>query len=440
MNVSAPHMPLASESPNKVKPFGTAERTIAMRYLRAKKSQGGVGLIAGISFSCIALAIAAMIIIMSIMNGFRDEVIRLTIGSEGHIFIAMAEANPSPQNIDNLEIAISALPNVKKAFEFTQDFAGVQANGRVTAGQVIGMELEALKTFDLIADNLELGGLEGFAQSPDADPRVIIGAQMAAQLGLTVGDKIVLLSGRVRQSPFGPPKPVYKPYTIGGIFSTGLYEADLTYIYMHIKESTLLFHAGVPQGTVMVRLDDPDDVGKMRGLIRNVIDKPIFLETWKERKASVATALRTEQIAMRLVFMIVVIIAMFPVLAAMIMLVKNKSKDIAILRTIGATGGSILRIFLMAGAMIGVLGTFIGIVLGVVFCLNISTVQSFIEIFTGPLFPQEQYQLAAGIPAKMVGSEVAGVAFWGFLVSALATFFPAWSASKVDPVEALRYE
>jgi lipoprotein-releasing system permease protein len=110
------------------------------------------------------------------------------------------------------------------------------------------------------------------------------------------------------------------------------------------------------------------------------------------------------------------------------------------LRTIGATGGSILRIFLMAGAMIGVLGTFIGIVLGVVFCLNISTVQSFIEIFTGPLFPQEQYQLAAGIPAKMVGSEVAGVAFWGFLVSALATFFPAWSASKVDPVEALRYE
>ncbi len=431
---------MSSEAPNKVKPFGTAERTIAMRYLRAKKSQGGVGLIAGISFACIALAIAAMIIIMSIMNGFREEVIRLTIGSEGHMFIAVAEANPPPGTLDDLEITISGLPKVTKAFEFTQDFAGVQANGRVTAGQVIGMELQALETFELIAGNIQQGGLDGFASGSGSDPMVVIGVQMAAQLGLAVGDKIVLLSGRVRQSPFGPPKPVYKPYTIGGIFATGLYEADLTYIYMDIKESTLLFHAGVSQGTVMVRLENADDVDDIRSLIREVIKQPIFLETWRDRNASVATALRTEQVAMRLVFMIVVIIAMFPVLAAMIMLVKNKSKDIAVLRTIGATSGSILRIFLMAGAMIGLLGTFIGIIGGILFCLNISAVQSFIEIFTGPLFPAEQYQLASGIPAKMVGSEVAGVAFWGFLVSALATFFPAWSASKIDPVEALRYE
>jgi len=438
MNTAAAHM--SPETPNKVKPFGPAERTIAMRYLRAKKSQGGVGLIAGISFACIALAIAAMIIIMSIMNGFREEVVRLTIGSEGHMFVALAEANPQPQTIDDIEVKINALPNVTKAFEFTQDFAGVQANGRVTAGQVIGMEVDALKTFDLIAGNLQLGSLDGFARNSGEDQNIIIGVQMAAQLGLTVGDKIVLLSGRVRQSPFGPPKPVYKPYRVGAIFSTGLYEADLTYIYMDIEESTILFHAGVSQGTIMIRLDDPDDVGKMRQPVRAAAGQPIFLDTWRERKASVATALRTEQIAMRLVFMIVVIIAMFPVLAAMIMLVKNKSKDIAILRTIGATSGSILRIFLMAGAMIGLLGTFIGIIGGILFCLNISAVQSFIEIFTGPLFPAETYQLAAGIPAKMVGSEVAGVAFWGFLVSALATFFPAWTASKIDPVEALRYE
>jgi len=438
MNTPPAHM--SSETPNKIKPFGPAERTIAMRYLRAKKSQGGVGLIAGISFACIALAIAAMIIIMSIMNGFREEVIRLTIGSEGHMFVALAEANPPPQTIDDIEVKINALPNVTKAFEFTQDFAGVQANGRVTAGQVIGMEVDALKTFELIAGNLQLGSLEGFARNSSEDQNVIIGVQMAAQLGLTVGDKIVLLSGRVRQSPFGPPKPVYKPYRVGAIFATGLYEADLTYIYMDIEESTILFHAGVSQGTIMIRLDNPDDVGKMREPVRAATGQPIFLDTWRERKASVATALRTEQIAMRLVFMIVVIIAMFPVLAAMIMLVKNKSKDIAILRTIGATSGSILRIFLMAGAMIGLLGTFIGIIGGILFCLNISAVQSFIEIFTGPLFPAETYQLAAGIPAKMVTSEVAGVAFWGFLVSALATFFPAWTASKIDPVEALRYE
>ena len=429
-------MPEAS----KVQPFGPAERKISMRYLRAKKSQGGVGLIAAISFLCIALAIAAMIIIMSIMNGFRDEVIRLTIGSEGHMFVAMAEANPSQQTIDRMEGAMNQLQGVKKAFEFNQDLAGVQANGRFSAGQVIGISPDALASFDLIADNLQVGGLSGFASGSAPDNQVIIGVNMAAQLGLTVGDKMVIFSGRTRASPVGPPKPIYKAYTIGALFSTGLYEADLTYIYMDIKESTLLFHAGKTQGTIMIRLDDADDVDRMEGPIRTAADAPIFLENWRDRKASVATALRTEQIAMRLVFMIVVIIAMFPVLAAMIMLVKNKSKDIAILRTMGATSGSILRIFLMAGAMIGVLGTFIGIMGGIIFCLNISTVQAFIEIFTGPLFPPEIYNLQAGIPAKLVWSEVGGVAFWGFLISALATLFPALSASKVDPVEALRYE
>ena len=438
MNLTTTH--IAAEEPSKVKPFGAAERKISMRYLRAKKSQGGVGLIAGISFACIALAIAAMIIIMSIMNGFREEVIRLTIGSEGHMFVALAEANPPPQKIKAVEQAISQLDGVEKAFEFTQDLAGVQANGRFSAGQVIGISPEALGTFELITDNIQIGGLKGFARKPGPDQEVIIGVNMASQLGLTVGDKLIIFSGRTRTSPVGSPKPIYKPYIVGGIFSTGLYEADLTYIYLDIEESTILFHAGKAQGTVMVRLDSADDVDSLEMPIRDVIGEPIFLENWRDRKASVATALRTEQVAMRLVFMIVVIIAMFPVLAAMIMLVKNKSKDIAILRTMGATSGSVLRIFLMAGAMIGVLGTFIGIIVGILFCLNISTVQSFIEIFTGPLFPPEIYNLQAGIPAKLVWSEVGGVAFWGFLVSALATLFPALSASKVDPVEALRYE
>ena len=169
--------------------------------------------------------------------------------------------------------------------------------------------------------------------------------------------------------------------------------------------------------------------------------EPIFIQTWKDRNATTATALRTEQIAMRFIFMIVVIIAAFPVLASMIMLVKNKSKDIAILRTIGATQGGILRIFFMSGAMIGILGTLVGLILGILFCVNIGAVQWVIETITGTeLFPADVYQLSGGIPAKIVWSEVFGVAFWGFVISAAATFFPAWTASKIDPVDALRYE
>ena len=168
---------------------------------------------------------------------------------------------------------------------------------------------------------------------------------------------------------------------------------------------------------------------------------PASMYNWRVKNQATATALRTEQIAMRFIFMIVVIIAAFPVLASMIMLVKNKSKDIAILRTIGATQGGVLRIFLMSGAMIGILGTLAGLVLGILFCVNIGLVQAAIEGVTGkPLFPPEVYQISSGIPVKIVWAEVFGVAFWGFIISALATLIPALSASRIDPVDALRYE
>lgn len=175
--------------------------------------------------------------------------------------------------------------------------------------------------------------------------------------------------------------------------------------------------------------------------MKEAIGVPARFLTWRDKNEQTATALRTEQIAMRFIFMVVVIIAAFPVLSSMIMLVKNKSKDIAILRTIGATQGGILRIFLMSGAMIGILGTLAGLIIGILFCANIGLIQAAIEGVTGkPLFPPEVYNLAGGIPVKMVWSEVFGVAFWGFLISALATLFPALSASRIDPVDALRYE
>ena len=216
---------------------------------------------------------------------------------------------------------------------------------------------------------------------------------------------------------------------------------DRSYIYMDFDQATLLFEGGELTGQIQLRLDTPDDVDRLEPVVYDAIQAPAFLQTWRHKNAATATALRTEQIAMRFIFMVVVIIAAFPVLASMIMLVKNKSKDIAILRTIGVTQGGILRIFLMSGAMIGILGTLIGLVVGILFCLNIGLIQSGIEAVTGqPLFPEDVYQLAGGIPVKIVWAEVFGVAFWGFLISALATLLPALSASKIDPVDALRYE
>jgi lipoprotein-releasing system permease protein len=202
-----------------------------------------------------------------------------------------------------------------------------------------------------------------------------------------------------------------------------------------------MFNDGKTDGAIQLRLDDPDDIDNMIQPVANAADEPVFIETWKDRNQTTATALRTEQIAMRLIFMIVVLISTFPILSAMIMLVKNKSRDIAVLRTIGTPRSGVLRIFFMSGAMIGVLGTVVGLILGILFCLNIDAIQAIIETVTGvELFPPEVYGLSGGIPVKIVWSEVFGVAFWGFLITTLATFFPAWSASKIDPVDALRYE
>ena len=421
-------------------PFGAIERKISFRYLRSKKNQGGVGLISLISFICIMLAIAAMIIIMSIMNGFRDEMINLTIGSEGHMFVASSNPDPNKQYIELLEKDLSSLSGIEGAFQFTQNFTGIQANSQFGLAKVIGIAPKNLKDFALVVSNIIEGSIQESSSSLKQENMITIGSGLANSFGLKVGDSIVIYSPNSRQTISGP-MPIKKSYTVGAIFKSGLYQADLSNIYMDINQTSLLFNKGLHSGEIQIRLSNPDELDKIRNEILNIIDEPVFIQSWKDRNASTATALRTEQIAMRFIFMVVVIIAVFPVLASMIMLVKNKSKDIAVLRTLGVSRAAILRIFFITGVSIGSVGTFSGVLLGILFCSNVEHIQSVLEFITGvELFPEDVYQLSGGIPSKVIWVEVFGVAFWGFLISALATFFPALTASRIDPVDALRYD
>ena len=421
-------------------PFGAIERKISFRYLRSKKNQGGVGLISLISFICIMLAIAAMIIIMSIMNGFRDEMINLTIGSEGHMFVASSNPDPNKQYIELLEKDLSSLSGIEGAFQFTQNFTGIQANNQFGLAKVIGIAPKNLKDFALVVSNIIEGSIQEPSSSLKQENMITIGSGLANSFGLKVGDSIVIYSPNSRQTISGP-MPIKKSYTVGAIFKSGLYQADLSNIYMDINQTSLLFNKGLHSGEIQIRLSNPDELDKIRNEILNIIDEPVFIQSWKDRNASTATALRTEQIAMRFIFMVVVIIAVFPVLASMIMLVKNKSKDIAVLRTLGVSRAAILRIFFITGVSIGSVGTFSGVLLGILFCSNVEHIQSVLEFITGvELFPEDVYQLSGGIPSKVIWVEVFGVAFWGFLISALATFFPALTASRIDPVDALRYD
>ena len=210
------------------KPFGLIERRIATRYLGAKKTQGGVGLIAGISFICIMLAIAAMIIIMSIMNGFRSEVIRLTIGSQGHMYVQVADTAISPEKINQIEQRLQSIEGVEEAFEFTQDFTGVQANGTFALGQVIGIRPDELRAFELISDNITQGSLDNFGTGFGSDHQIAVGQFLATGLGLSVGNRITIYSPRTRATAFSHPQPIRKTYTIGAVFQTHLVETDQT--------------------------------------------------------------------------------------------------------------------------------------------------------------------------------------------------------------------
>ena len=222
-------------------PFGAIERKISFRYLRSKKNQGGVGLISLISFICIMLAIAAMIIIMSIMNGFRDEMINLTIGSEGHMFVASSNPDPNKQYIELLEKDLSSLSGIEGAFQFTQNFTGIQANSQFGLAKVLGIAPEHLKDFSLVVSNIIEGSIQESSSSLKQENMITIGSGLANSFGLKVGDSIVIYSPNSRQTISGP-MPIKKSYTVGAIFKSGLYQADLSNIYMDINQTSLLFN------------------------------------------------------------------------------------------------------------------------------------------------------------------------------------------------------
>lgn len=438
MNNPAPAFSVPDDRPG-APPFSGVERKIAARYLGARKSEGGVALIAVLSFACITLAIFAMITIMSIMNGFRDKMIDLTLGTDGHMYVGVGAANPTPQSMGALRTRIAQVPGVENAFLFTQHDTFVQAAGRASGVRVVGISGADLLAISVIGENIVEGGMQGYGLGNNGGNQIVVGIQFARGLGLEVGDVVTIYSPRLKTTPFGS-RPVFKAYEIAAIFHTGLLAADSGTIYMPLSQASLFFEDGRPPSEFQLRLNNADLIHELKPKVQMAAGVPVAVSTWEDKNESIATALRTEQVAMRLIFMIVVVIAVFPILAAMIMLVKNKSRDIAILRTIGTTQNSILRIFLMAGATIGMLGTLTGMALGVMFCLNIAPIQGFLEGLLGfELFPAEAYGIDH-LPVKIKPIEVLWVAFWGFLVSATATFFPALSASRVDPVEALRYE
>lgn len=423
----------AAPEPVKTAPFAAFEWMVALRYLRARRSSAFVSVIAGFSFLGIMLGVATLIVVMSVMNGFRKELLDKIVGVNGHVFLQAADAPLT--DFDAIVARIAKTPGVTVVLPMVEGAAGVSSRYNQSGALVRGLREADLKRLPGIAGNVILGTLDGF----DEGGGVAIGKRMADNLSLQIGDSLQVLIAKGAQTPFGV-APRIKAYPVLAIFEIGMSEFDGAFVYMPLSEAQLFFNKEGQASVIEAFVDHPDDMDAMRASLDAALPRPMILTDWRQRNKTFFDALNVERNVMFIILTMIVLVAALNIISGLIMLVKDKGRDIAILRTMGATRGSIMRIFLITGAAIGVAGTLAGFLLGLLFAMNIESVRKGLSaLLNQEFFPKELYFLSH-LPAIVEFGDVATVVTMTLALSLLATLYPSWQAAALDPVEALRYE
>ena len=429
-------MSTSASTNGRAPPFGQWERAVAGRYLRAKRSQGGVALISVISFIGIMLAVAVLIIVMSVMNGFRSELLTRILGFSGHLYVAGGIMETPGR--DPVIQRLRGIPGVVQVAPVIEAQAMALGQGQISGAIVRGITPRDLADTKIVSGNLKGGSLKEFGVGEYGGDMIVVGDRLAQNLGVRAGDELTLISPTGGATAFGA-TPQRKTYTIAATFEIGMSEYDQAFMYMPLSQAQLFFGRGEGIDYVEIKLTNPDDAIGLKPEVQRITGSAIVTD-WTQKNAAYWGALQVERNVMRLILMMLVAIAAMNIISGLVMLVKNKGRDIAILRTMGAGQGSILRIFFMSGAAVGVAGTIAGLAIGILFCAFIGEIQQFVEWVTGAeVFSSDIYFLTR-IPAKIDWGEVGIISFWALAMSFLATLPPAWRASRLDPVEALRYE
>lgn len=416
------------------KPFSAFEWMLSLRYLRAHRKEGFISVITGFSFVGIMLGVATLIIVMAVMNGFRAELLGKIMGFNGHVVAQMPGG--VLKGFDSTAARFKKVDGVIAAYPFVQGQV-MSSTKQATSGVVVrGMRGSDLEKLPALIGKLRVGTFANF----DGSGGIAIGSRLALKHGVGLGDKLTLISPDGPATPFGK-APRIKSYPVRAIFQIGMSEYDGLFVFMPLAEAQLYLNVGNDGVTgIEVMVKNPDQVAKYRELLRKAGGGNISLTTWQQSNRSFFNALQVERNVMFLILTLIVLVAALNIVSGLVMLVKDKTRDIAILRTMGATRGAVMRVFFITGAAIGVGGTVAGVALGTVFCLNIETIRQFISKLTGTeLFAPELYYLSQ-LPAKLEVNEVMTVAAMALFLSLLATLYPSWRAARLDPVEALRYE
>jgi lipoprotein-releasing system permease protein len=413
--------------------FTAFERMVARRYLRARRQEGSLSVIAIFSVIGIALGVATLIVVMAVMNGFRADLLSRILGINGHLTVFADQG--AIEDYDSTTLRLRQIIGVSSVVPQIQGQVMVTSGGRALGGLVRGVRPDTLTGRALIANNIVAGSLGEF-QGEDV---VLLGSRLARRLGLAVGDKVTLVSPRGTQTVMGT-IPRMKTYRIAALFQIGMYEYDSSFVYMPLQAAQIYFQLPERVNAIELFVEDPEEIAKMRNHIRTALGGDFRTVDWQQANSSFFSAVQVERNVMALILTLIILVATFNIISGQIVLVRDKGHDIAILRTMGATRGMILRIFLMTGTFIGVVGTFFGCLVGVLLAQNIEVIRTLLQTLTGTeLFPAEIYFLSH-LPSKIDPAEVMAVAVVAFALSFLATLYPSWRAARLDPVEALRYE
>ena len=419
--------------PSGTRPFAPFEWMLSLRYLRARRKERFVSVIAGFSFLGIMLGVATLIIVMAVMNGFRKELLEKILGLNGHLLVQPLEQPLT--DYDAVAQRLSKVEGVRLAAPIVDGQALASSPFNAAGVLVRGVRAADLNSLASIASNIKQGTLDGFDQGQG----VMIGRRLADQLTLRAGDSLTLVAPRGAVTPMGT-TPRIKTYKVAAVFEIGMSEYDTAFVFMPLTESQAYFNRNNDVTAIEVYTNNPDRIASFRAPITEAAQRPIFMIDWRQRNATFFSALQVERNVMFLILTLIVLVAAFNIASSLIMLVKDKGRDIGIMRTMGASQGSIMRVFLITGAAIGVVGSLMGFVVGLIVCLNIESLRQFMSWLTNTeLFTPELYFLSR-LPADLDVGETTAVVVMALALSLLATLYPSWRAARLDPVEALRYE